>query len=220
VDAPRDKRRAFDVIVRRATPGDLDGICAVAESVRLNPLHAQEGGFLVYVLDRQGYADRLAASDLFYVAIDRDEVVGFLLCYDDRTVVDLVEQGVLSDDMLRARAVAGCDGRWIYGDQLAVHPAHACQEVGISLAWELYRQLRNRGSDSVFVAILHDPPNTRSKAFCEALGFVFKGALRYKDGFVPSSLYVWIAKRRTAEMTTTLRRWIEVDTAKRDHSHQ
>jgi uncharacterized membrane protein len=38
--------------------------------------------------------------------------------------------------------------------------------------------------------------------------------------FVPSSLYVWIAKRRTAEMATTLRRWIEVDTAKRDHSHQ
>lgn len=170
------------MLIRRATAADLDGILAVAESVRLNPLHAQEGGFLVYVLDKPGYARRLAATDLFYVAIDRGEVVGFLLCYEDHTVEDLVAQGVLSSDLLRARSVAGCDGRWVYADQLAVHPAHTWQGVGLSLVWQLYLEVRKRGINSAFVAILHDPPNARSRAFCEGLGFVLRGTLRYKDG--------------------------------------
>ena len=170
------------MFIRKAKPNDLDRICAVAESVRLDPRHAQQGGFLVYVLDRAGYAERLAVTDLFYVAIERDEVVGFLLCYEDRTVAALVRQGRLREDVLQASAVAGCDGRWIYADQLAVHPAHAAHGTGMALVWEAYQEVRDRGFDSVFVAVLHDPPNTRSQAFCEALGFAFQGTMRYHDG--------------------------------------
>jgi len=34
--------------------------------------------------------------------------------------------------------------------------------------------------------------------------------------FIPSSLYQWVAKRRTAEMATAFRRWIETDAAEPD----
>jgi GNAT superfamily N-acetyltransferase len=170
------------IVYRRATPSDLDGICAVAEAVRLDAGHAQEGGFLVYVHDRQEYADRLAASDLFYVAIDRGEVIGFLVCFDDRTTADLVARGVESDYLLRARAVAGCEGRWVCADQLATHPAHTKRGIGVYLVWAIFHEIRRRGIGSVFARILHDPPNSRAKAFCETLGFVFRGVLPSEDG--------------------------------------
>jgi GNAT superfamily N-acetyltransferase len=170
------------MFIRRATPQDLDGICAVAEAVRLDPEHAQIGGFLVYMHGRQGYADRLAATDLFDVAIEDGEVVGFLVCYEDRTVEDLVGRGALSADVLRAKDAAGCEGRWIYGDQIAIHPEHASRGVAIHLVWDLYQKVRQRGVDSVFVAILHEPLNARSKAFCESMGFLLRGTLRYEDG--------------------------------------
>lgn len=227
-------RGAASNLIRRARPEDLDGICAVAESVRLDPLHVQESGFLVYVLDREGYARRLATTDLFYVAVDLGEVVGFLLGYDDRTVAELVGQGVLSSDLLRARVVAGCEGRWGYADQLAVYPAYTCHGVGFSLVLALYQEVRRRGVGSAIVAIRHDPPTTRSNAFCEALGFVLRGTLRYEYGrlwglysrsillyesyvvvgwYMSTPLFRWIAKRRVADMATELRRWIEVDRA-------
>ena len=67
------------MMIRKATSAALAGICAVADSVRLDTEQIQESGFLVYVLDKHGYADRLDESDLFLVAIDQDEVVGFRL---------------------------------------------------------------------------------------------------------------------------------------------
>jgi len=170
------------MIIRRATPHDLDGICAVADAVKLDPLHAQIGGFLVYMHGKQGYADRLAATELFDVAIEDEEVVGFLVCYEDHTAEDLVGKGILSADVLRAKAAAGCSGRWIYGDQIAIRPESASHGVAIHLVWDLYQKVKQRHIDSVFVAILHEPLNTKSKAFCEALGFACRGTLRYEDG--------------------------------------
>jgi hypothetical protein len=38
--------------------------------------------------------------------------------------------------------------------------------------------------------------------------------------FIPSSLYQWVAKRRTAEMATAFRRWIEAHPTKPDRSPQ
>jgi ribosomal protein S18 acetylase RimI-like enzyme len=170
------------MMIRKATSADLSGICAVADSVRLDTKHIQESGFLVYVLDKQGYADRLDESDLFLVAIDQDEVVGFILCYEDHTVANLVRRGVLSSDLLRARELAGCNGRWLYGDQIAVRPAYVRRGIGPALVLALYNEIKHRGIDSVFVGILHEPLNTASKAFCEGLGFAFRGTLRYEDG--------------------------------------
>lgn len=37
--------------IRKATIGDLEGICRVASSVRIDYEHPQEKGFLVYALD-------------------------------------------------------------------------------------------------------------------------------------------------------------------------
>lgn len=170
------------MIVRRARDEDLDRICAIAEAVRLDPEQPQIGGFLVYMYGRQGYAERLAATDLFDVAVEDGLVVGFLICHEDHVVEDLVRQGVFSQDLLRAKDVAGCKGHWLYGDQLAVDPAYASKGVAIQLAWSLWLHTRHRGIDSVFVAILHEPLNARSKALGESLGFVLRGTLRYHDG--------------------------------------
>jgi GNAT superfamily N-acetyltransferase len=170
------------MIVRRATPDDLDGICAVAEAVKFDPEREQIGGFLVYMHGRQGYADRLAATDLFDVAVEDGEVVGFLVCYEDHTVEDLVDRGIVGADVLRAKDAAGCKGRWIYGDQIAVHPEHGSRGVAIHLVWDLYQKVRQRGIDVVFVAILHEPLNLRSKALAESMGFVLRGTRRYEDG--------------------------------------
>jgi L-amino acid N-acyltransferase YncA len=170
------------MLVRQATPEDLDGICAVAQAVRFDPGQAQIGGFLVYMHGKQGYADRLAATDLFDVAIEAGEVIGFLVCYEDRAVEDLVSHGIMSADVLRAKDAAGCTGRWIYGDQIAVHPDHVSRGIAIQLVWSLYQKVRQRDIDSVFVAILHEPLNTRSKALAESMGFALRGTLRYEDG--------------------------------------
>jgi len=170
------------MLVRKATPADLDRICAIAESVRLDAGHAQIGGFLVYTYGKSGYADRLAATDLFDVAVEDGKVVGFLVCFEDRTAEDLVRRGILKPDLLRAKDVAGCEGRWVYGDQIAVDPEYASHGVAIHLVWNLYLKIRHRGIDSVFVAILREPVNTRSQALGESLGFTLRGTLRYSDG--------------------------------------
>jgi len=170
------------MLVRRATLQDLEGICAVAEAVKLDPDHAQIGGFLVYMHGRQGYAERMAATDLFDVAVSDGEIVGFLVCYEGHTVEDLIARGVLCADVLRAKDAAGCQGRWLYGDQIAIHPEHADRGAAIQLVWDLYQKVRQRRIESVFVAILHEPLNARSKAFCESMGFALRGTLRYEDG--------------------------------------
>ena len=110
------------MLVHKAAPEDLDRICAIAEAVRLDPAQAQIDGFLVYMYGRDGYADRLAATDLFDVAVEDGKVVGFLVCFDDRTVEGLVARGMLKPDVLQAKDAAGCEGRWLYGDQIAVDP--------------------------------------------------------------------------------------------------
>lgn len=170
------------MFIRQATPEDLDRICAIAESVQFDPAHAQIGGFLVYMHGRQGYADRLAATDLFDVAIEDGKAVGFLVCFEDRTAEDLVRRGVVKPDLLRAKDAAGCEGRWLYGDQIAVDPEYASHGVAIHLVWNLYLKVRQRSIESVFVAILHEPLNARSKALAESLGFALRGTLRYSDG--------------------------------------
>ncbi len=170
------------MFVRKATFEDLGRICAIAESVRHDPEYAQIGGFLVYMHGRQGYADRLAATDFFDVAVEDGKVVGFLVCFEDRTAEELVRRGILKPDLLRAKDVAGCEGRWLYGDQLAVDPEYASRGVAIHLVWSLYLKIRQRGIDWVFVAILHEPVNTRSMALGESLGFTLRGTLRYSDG--------------------------------------
>jgi ribosomal protein S18 acetylase RimI-like enzyme len=170
------------MIIRKATAQDLEGICAVAESVRFDPFKVQENGFLVYVHDRQSYAERIASSECFYVAIDHVELVGFLVCYLDDAVADLVSRGVMNNDVLRACVRAGCEGRWIYADQIAVRPSHTGLGIGPALVRELYKDVKDRRIDSVFVAILHEPLNTASKTFCEGLGFAFQNTLRYRDG--------------------------------------
>lgn len=170
------------MIVRRATAVDLDRICAIAEAVRLDPDQPQIGGFLVYMYGKEGYAERLAATDLFDVAVEDGQVVGFLVCHEDHVVEDLVRRGVFSEDLLHAKELAGCKGRWLYGDQLAVDPAYASKGVAIQLAWSFYLQTRHRGLESMFVAILHEPLNERSKALGESLGFVLRATMRYHDG--------------------------------------
>ncbi|MDH5208602.1 MAG: GNAT family N-acetyltransferase [Burkholderiaceae bacterium] len=170
------------MLVRKAVPEDLDRICAIAEAVRLDPAQAQIDGFLVYMYGREGYADRLAATELFDVAVEDGKVVGFLVCFDDWTVEGLVDRGMLRPDVLQAKDVAGCEGRWLYGDQIAVDPEYASHGVALHLVWDLYLKVRRGGFDSVFVAILHEPMNMRSKVLAESLGFSLRGTLRYSDG--------------------------------------
>ena len=138
-------------------------------------------GQVVNVEGPKGKLDFTVPSPIT-VAVKDGKVVGFLVCFDDRTVEGLVARGMLKPDVLRAKDAAGCEGRWLYGDQIAVDPEYASHGAALHLVWDLYLKVRQGGFDSVFVAILQEPMNTRSKVLAESLGFTLRGTLRYSDG--------------------------------------
>jgi GNAT superfamily N-acetyltransferase len=170
------------MIIRRATQEDLEGICKVAESVKLDYSKPQKSGFLVYCLSKDQYANRLESSDYFYVATDQNKVIGFLMCYDDETLKDLIKNGNLDHEAHLAKKVAEQNGRYTFGDQIGVFPDKALTGVGTALMTALFEDMKAVNINTIYVGILHKPVmNIASKQFCENLGFMCRESVINSD---------------------------------------
>ena len=170
------------MIIRKATPEDLEGICKVMNAVKLDYDNPQKCGFLAYGLNHEGYAQRITSSDYFYVALNEDEVVGFLMCYDNETLKGLMKSGELDHDDMLTKRVSEQQGKYIYGDQIGVIPDRTLNGVGTSMMETLFDEMRRTEIFDMYVGILHEPAmNSASKKFCERLGFSHQESVRNSD---------------------------------------
>ena len=170
------------MIIRKANLGDLEGICKVAEAVKIDYDHPQKDGFLVYGLNQERYAQRLKSSDFFYVALSDEKVVGFLMGYDNETLKNLMKDGELAHEDMLTKRVSEQEDTYIFGDQIAVIPNRTLSGVGSSLMQTLFEDMRRALINMMYVGILHEPGmNTASKKFCEKLGFTHQENVMNSD---------------------------------------
>lgn len=170
------------MIIRKAKSEDLKGICKVAEAVKVDYNNPQKNGFLVYGLNDEGYAQRIISSDYFYVTLSGNEVVGYLMCYDDENLRNLMKTGKLNHEDMLTKTVSEQQGRYIFGDQIGVIPDKALNRIGTSLMEALFDDMREAEISNMYVGILHEPAlNIASKKFCEKLGFSYQESVRNSD---------------------------------------
>ncbi len=168
--------------IRKATLKDLEGICEVAQSVKLDYENPQDQGFLVYVLDKEDYTKRINSSDYFYVALSEDKVVGFLMCYDNENLNDLIENRELDHQDMLTKRVSEQQGEYIFGDQIGIITDKALEKVGTSLMEALFDTMKENLIYEMYVGILHEPfINEASKQFCTKLGFSYQETIINSD---------------------------------------
>ena len=163
-----------DAEIVAAEEAHLSEIVAIAAKLSLGSDRegACERGFLVSGLHESEYREYLTQAEHFRVALVDGAVGGFLLAYSNAAG----EAGWL-DRQVAARS------RGPYGiiKQIAVDPGLA----GRGIATALYRRLFAEASGlPLFAAVVLDPPNRRSIAFHERLGFTEEARLPHPDGMM------------------------------------
>lgn len=168
------------VEVRRATDRDLDQILELARSRALTPDSRDAGdqGFLVSAFDLDDYRYRVENADYFFVAVEGDRVVGFLLGY--------TSDQLLPDEWLNRRVEATL-GRFIVIKQVTVARDVARSGVGSQLYYEI---LTRSGDLPVIAAVVAEPVNRASARFHKKLGFEEMTHLTPPDG-IPRSVWVF-----------------------------
>lgn len=170
------------MIIRKAVPEDLEEICKIAQTVRLNYDAPQKSGFLVYVLSPEEYKHRINLSDNFYVAINDNLVVGFLMSYNSNTLKKMMDHGKLDHEDLLTKTVLKQPENYIFGDQIGVLPNKNLRGVGTSLMQKLFEDMLNVGIDTMYVGVLEKPIlNTASESFVKRLGFTLQESVVNSD---------------------------------------
>ncbi len=149
--------------IQRATAQHIPAIVDLAEKWTLSQLPletAQEKGFLVSNFTQEKYLRFLSYVDHFYVLYYQGELAAFLLAYSSRFIQP--------DEWLNLQIRQRHPNPFVLIKQIAVHPEHQ----GKGLASKMYTYLFQQTSGlPLFTAIVVDPPNKRSIAFHERLGF-------------------------------------------------
>ncbi|MCB9890435.1 MAG: GNAT family N-acetyltransferase [Planctomycetes bacterium] len=157
--------RAGELAVRRAKPNDLDEIAEIAAlsaRSRLDPAQANNVGYLISDYELDDYRKFLEFADYFYVVVQNDVVVGYLLGYSDYRIPDTDHVSYV------AIRTAYCDRQFVLINQVCVRP----QLRRKGLAQALYQTLEREASESdLLAAIIVDPPNRASVGFHESEGF-------------------------------------------------
>ncbi len=161
-----------DVQIRRAVVEDVSKIRKLAESLRINLNKPQEGGFLVHVTYTQGYAARLAKNPFFYVAEREGEMAGFLMCFEDKALENLVQRGVMTAEDNTFDFIFSQPRPFLVVDQIGVDRDYARQGVGRALMQGLFDDPRGIKIKDLYAEILHAPArNQTSINFFSSLGF-------------------------------------------------
>lgn len=169
--------------IRRAKVEDASKVENIARAVELDKDSPQEGGFLFYVQDKESYKKRIARSPYFYVAEDSGDIIGFLMCYDDKTLRGLTDDLSYKDGT--SKFLLEQKTPFIFGDQIGVREEMNHKGVGNQLMERLFEDMKKSKIDTMYVEILHQPVrNETSIKFSEKLGFSLETEAINSDGSV------------------------------------
>ncbi|MEV4982991.1 GNAT family N-acetyltransferase [Micromonospora sp. NPDC053811] len=175
--------RAQSIKIVRAREEHLLGIMELAESRSLAGADAAtlgRDGFLVSNYGEDTYRDRLTTAEHFYVAVEGDSLVGFLLAYSD--------QRIGPDEWLNHRIKVAL-GSFLVIKQVCVAREAARQGI----ASQLYHHVMEQWTTSpVVAAVVAEPANHASTAFHRRLGFEKLAELRPPDRRLRT---VWVWRR-------------------------
>ncbi len=172
----------INIIIRQAKPKDLNQICEIANQIKINYNNPQKTGFLVYVLTPQEYRLRIKLSDFFYVAEENNQIIGFLMCYDNKNLQKLLKNGKLNHEDQLVKTIASKKEPYVFGDQIAIIPNKAQLGIGKLFMKNLFKDMKTENINSLYVGILHKPAlNTASERFCEKQGFIMQEKITNSD---------------------------------------
>ena len=173
------------VKIRDAKPEDVKRIYELAKSVKLDKEKPHANGFLVYILDEDGYREKMELSDLFYVAEENGEIVAFFMGYDDKFIEQLMESSEIKKDDPVFSFVMKQKRPFVFGYQLAVDYNHSYRGIGKMLMDRLFEDMLKKGITEVYADILHKPiENTASKNFVISIGCKFIRDVDEGDGYI------------------------------------
>jgi GNAT superfamily N-acetyltransferase len=195
----------MSIMFRRAVPEDAEAVYQVARSATYQKLRAvghderelSRSGFLLYPLlatsgNKPNYRDRIDASPHFWVAVDDQRVVGFLMAYSFACLSGIRTQS--ENDIATLDHFCGKLGfrkTVLYSAQSAVLPAYRRQGISYHLKQHAFENINGAEHPAVVSEVAQSPvwneASTRSLLKCGFSPLL----LREKD---PSRLSVTFIK--------------------------
>lgn len=170
------ERAESQIMITDARPEHLAEIVVLARANQLEGptetnANLSERGFLVAGFTEQEYSDFLRTAEYFYVLLDKNRVVGFLLAYSRCRIQD--------DDWLNTRLKNRFRDRFVLIKQVCV----ATEYTSRGLASDLYQHtIKKADGAPLMAAVVLTPANVRSIRFHEKLGFQMVVAETPPDG--------------------------------------
>jgi GNAT superfamily N-acetyltransferase len=148
----------------------IDKIRQLAESLRFDPIKPKAGA-LITVLNPKEYAFRIKHSDYFYVEIERGELVGFLMCLDNKLIARAVKGGMFHHTELLP-FLLNCEKPFIYGESIGIRESEQRKGIGKALMDRWIFDMGKAGINKSYVMIRHKPArNNPSIDFVRGFGF-------------------------------------------------
>lgn len=166
------------MIIRKASPKDLDSVHAIARENSLSHVTQVEEGFLVSEFDQQFYADFLEQKTHFYVCEQDDEILGFLTAYRQ----DELDMTLMVNRAINSRA----QNPYVVIKQICVRKKSTRQGV----ASRLYHHFMHHINEDIYLAVVLDPYNASSIHFHKRLAFYQDFELVIEDGR-PRGIFFW-----------------------------
>ena len=159
--------------IRLANLKDAEKIVDIANKIKIKYPNPQNTGFLVYILTKRQYEQRIKQTSFFYVSGDKD-INGFLMCYDDKTLATLVKKGELNHENNLVNFILKQQRPYIFGDQIGVLSENIREGIGENMMGALFKDMKRKGIKDMYVGVLHKPfTNQASIEFCDSFGFKY-----------------------------------------------
>lgn len=158
--------------VRHAQPQDAGVIHQIAAPLKIDYKNPQAHGFLIYVLDEEQYRKKIVVSPFFYVVEVGEQIKGFLMCYDDKTLQELVKEEKMSHEGNLPRFILQQPPPYVFIDQIGVQKTESKSGLGTAMVETLFEEMRSGEIPAAYVAVAHEPVrNTASMKFFQKHGF-------------------------------------------------
>ncbi|MBP7134113.1 GNAT family N-acetyltransferase [Patescibacteria group bacterium] len=185
----KEHRERPKFTIERAVEADVPSIASIGRKLKIdvvNPDPAIIGkGFLVYALPPEGYSRRL--NPHFTVAKEGDTLLGYLMCYDNVLLTQLIADGSIGHEDGITNFITSQEptDRFVYGDQIGIDYENHRTGIGSGLMQQNFEHMREEGIRKMYVAILHQPlKNEASISFCTRLGATCVGEVQNRDGIM------------------------------------
>lgn len=168
--------------IRKASIADATQIHSIAQDLKLDKTEPQKNGFLIYTTDLDGYKKRISSTNYFYVAERDGEIIGYLFCFDDKTIKSLVEKKILFGEDKTFPFFFSKKKPFILADQMGIMKKYSYQGIGQALFDKFFSDVIGSKCD-IYAEILHKPiKNNASSSFCKSIGFSEITEITNSDG--------------------------------------